>query len=409
LSINNNKRISILLVLMMAVMILAPAALAAGAPVAVFGEVTNKGDYSLSFDQALADPAGTQAQFAVTVDGQAVAVQAVETTNTVGKIKFTLATKATPGQVVAVEYVQSENPDLQLRSADGVAVASFTYGETQQPQPAAPPALTADSTDAWLGQAIQLTFAGTPDWSSQITNVKVDDVSIRGQYTVGEGSIIIAADVFAAAKDYAIVVKATGYDDASLTQVLAAKPAEEPGPVTPPVTLPVGLRDINGHWAQANIEALVAVGAISGNPDGTFRPDQKISRAEFASVLVHAFALQPGSAKTFTDTENHWAQSAISIAYANGIITGYSDTQFGPADTITREQMAVMIVKAAKVATGAGTADFADAAQISDGAVPFVLAAVDNQFMNGYPGNLFGPAQGASRAEAVTVILNALP
>ena len=129
----------------------------------------------------------------------------------------------------------------------------------------------------------------------------------------------------------------------------------------------------------------------------------------FASILVNAYKLQPGEAKAFADTENHWAQEAISTAYANGIISGYSDTQFGPDDTITREQMAVMIIKAAQVSTGTGASDFSDSEAISAWAAPYVAAAVQYNFMNGYPDNTFGPAQGASRAEAVTVIVNALP
>ncbi len=379
------------------------------------GEVTNKGDYSLTFDQALANPAGTQGQFTLTVDGKVVKVTGVESTNTAGKIKLVLESKAAAGQAVAVEYVKSDNPALQLKSAQGEAIEGFTYGQDDQPEPAAPPTLTADNSDNQVGQAIELTFTSSPEWSGMVTNVKVDDVSVRGKYTVNDGNIVIAAEVFTEAKDYAIVVKATGYEDAAVTQKVEAKPAEEPieEPVDQPVDEPeptgAVLKDIQGHWAQGNIEALVALGAVSGNPDGTFLPEKKISRAEFASMLVNAYKLQPGEAKVFADTETHWAREAISTAYANGIIGGYSEIQFGPDDTITREQMAIMIVKAAKATTGTGSADFSDSAAISAWAAPYVATAVENKFMSGYPDNTFGPAKGASRAEAVTVIFNALP
>lgn len=408
----NRKRLVVLLTLMlMTVAFMVPAVQAAAAPVLLSGEVTNKGDYSLTFDQALADPAGTQGQFTLTVEGKAVKVTGVETTNTVGKIKLVLESKAAAGQAVAVEYVKSDNPALQLKSAAGGAIEGFTYGKDDQPEPAAPPALTADSSDSQVGQAIELTFASSPKWSGMITNVKVDDVSVQGKYTVHDGNIVIAAEVFAEAKDYAIVVKATGYEDAAVTQKVEAKPAEEPvdEPVDEPKPTGALLKDIDGHWAQGNIEALVALGAVSGNPDGTFLPEKRISRAEFASMLVNAYKLQPGEAKVFVDTETHWAREAISTAYANGIIGGYSETQFGPDDTITREQMAVMIVKAAQAATGTGAADFSDSAAISAWAAPYVATAVENKFMSGYPDNTFGPAKGASRAEAVTVIFNALP
>ncbi len=413
--INRKKnRVLVLMTLMLVtVAFMVPAVQAADAPALLSGEVTNKGDYSLTFDQTLADPASTQGQFTVTVEGQAVAVTAVETTNTVGKIKLVLETKAAAGQAVVVEYVKSDDPALQLKSDSGAAVESFTYNPAGEPGPAAPPAVTADSSVNQVGQDVVLTFASTPDWSGMITNIKVDDVSVRDKYTVNDGNIVIAAEVFTEAKDYAIVIKATGYDDAMVSQTVAAQPIDEPvdEPVEEPepTTPGVELKDIQGHWAQTNIEALVALGAVSGNPDGTFLPDKKISRAEFASILVNAYKLQPGEAKAFADTENHWAQEAISTAYSNGIIGGYSDTQFGPDDTITREQMAVMIIKAAQVATGTGASDFSDSEAISAWAAPYVAAAVQYNFMNGYPDNTFGPAQGASQAEAVTVIVNALP
>jgi len=411
--INRKKNgvVVLLTLVLMMVAFMVPAVQAAGEPAVLAGEITNKGDYSITFDQALASPAGTEGQFTVTVDGQAVKVTGVETTNTVGRIKLVLETKAAAGQAVVVEYVKSDDPALQLKSAEGVAVEGFIYGNDDQPEPAAPPALTADSSDNQVGQAIELTFASSPEWSSMITNVKVDDASVRGQYTVNDDNIVIAAEVFTEAKDYAIVVKATGYEDAAVTQTVEAKPADEPveEPVDEPEPAGVDLKDIQGHWAQDNIKALVAIGAVSGNPDGTFLPEKKVSRAEFASMLVNAFQLQAGEGKVFADTENHWAKEVISTAYANGVIGGYSDTQFGPDDTITREQMAVMIVKAANAATGTGAADFSDSEAISAWAAPYVATAVENKFMGGYPDNTFGPAKGASRAEAVTVIVNALP
>lgn len=135
------KRTAILLTLLMMILVITvPTVIAApSAPVVVSGEVTNKGDYSLTFNQAIANPTGTQGQFSLTVQGKAVIVTAVETTNTVGKIKLVLATKASAGQDVAVEYVKSDNPALQIKSADGIAAESFTYGKAEQPDNPQPP------------------------------------------------------------------------------------------------------------------------------------------------------------------------------------------------------------------------------------------------------------------------------
>lgn len=70
----------------------------------------------------------------------------------------------------------------------------------------------------------------------------------------------------------------------------------------PPVT---NLSDVTGNWAEANLNKLIAAGAIGGYPDGTFKPGDRITRAEFATVLVKAFKLEPQSGKVFTDTDGH--------------------------------------------------------------------------------------------------------
>ncbi|MDF9407889.1 S-layer homology domain-containing protein [Pelotomaculum isophthalicicum JI] len=109
------------------------------------------------------------------------------------------------------------------------------------------------------------------------------------------------------------------------------------------------LTDIAGHWAKDNINKLVALGAISGYPDGTFKPDNQITRAEFATVLVKAFKLQQQSGKVFGDTAGHWAKDYVATAAANGVVNGYDATTFGPDDPVTREQIAAMIVRAGVV------------------------------------------------------------
>ncbi|TEB08244.1 Cellulosome-anchoring protein precursor [Pelotomaculum schinkii] len=171
----------------------------------------------------------------------------------------------------------------------------------------------------------------------------------------------------------------------------------------------VAFADIAGHWAQENIEKLVATGAVNGYPDDTFRPDSSITRAEFVTVLVKACKLEPQQGKIFADTQEHWAKDSISTASFHGIIDGYSDEAFGPDDPVTREQAAVMVVKAAKLAAplSNGTS-FTDSAEISGWATGAVAAAVQNGVINGYPDNTFRPKADTTRAEAVTIIVKAL-
>ncbi|MEN6325731.1 MAG: S-layer homology domain-containing protein [Syntrophomonas sp.] len=180
---------------------------------------------------------------------------------------------------------------------------------------------------------------------------------------------------------------------------------QKASPVQTPALM---LTDLEGHWARASINELAGMGAISGYTDGTFKPDKTISRAEFATVLVKAFELEQKSGHLFKDTSGHWAADFINTAAANGIATGYDAGTFGPDQPITREQMAVMIVKAAKLAEATGATAFKDNDKISSWAQGRVQAAVNARIIKGYPDNTFRPQGHATRAEAVSLILNSM-
>ena len=176
-------------------------------------------------------------------------------------------------------------------------------------------------------------------------------------------------------------------------------------PPTPPVVV---LTDITGHWAEASIKALVDKGAIAGYPDHTFQPNRTITRAEFAKVLVKAFELEAKDGKVFEDTASHWAKDDIATANAHGIIKGYSDQKFGPNDLITREQVAVMVTRAANLTASDQAPVFTDSAEISDWAQEAVASAAEAGIINGYPDGSFQPQGNATRAEAATIIMRAI-
>ncbi len=189
---------------------------------------------------------------------------------------------------------------------------------------------------------------------------------------------------------------------AVFTYTIAAdeEPAEEPHTVR--------LTDIDGHWAQDNIEALAAAGCAGGYPDGSFKPDNTITRAEFAVMLVKAFGIENRNDTIFADTAAHWAKDSIAAAAGGGIVNGYDADTFGPDDLITREQMAVMVFKAAQLPAAGEETNFADGQSISSWARQAAAAAVANGIMNGYLDNTLQPQGKASRAEAATVIIKAL-
>jgi len=182
------------------------------------------------------------------------------------------------------------------------------------------------------------------------------------------------------------------------------KPAK---PVTPQPTVNIP-SDISGHWAKDSIMKLINAGVISGYPDGTFKPDKTITRAEFTVMLVKALNLETKVGKTFTDTISHWAKDSISTAAAHGIISGYDENTFSPDDLITREQAAIIIARAAQLETATDELIFTDSQAISPWAKPGVAAAFNSRFITGYPDNSFRPQGNTTRAEAVSLILKVI-
>jgi len=109
--------------------------------------------------------------------------------------------------------------------------------------------------------------------------------------------------------------------------------------------------DISGHWAESWIEELFDSGMTGGYPDGTYRPFNKVTRAEMAIFLLkarHGNSYSPPAASggAFSDVEGHWAEAWIEQLAAEGITSGYPDGTFRPDRTVTRAEMAVFLVNA---------------------------------------------------------------
>jgi len=103
-------------------------------------------------------------------------------------------------------------------------------------------------------------------------------------------------------------------------------------------------------WASDSVDNLVEKGVIQGYPDGTFKPDQAVTRAEAAAMLTEVLGLEmdENAQPSFYDVQNHWASEAITALQNQkpGVVDGYADGSFKPNQTITRQEMAKMIVAA---------------------------------------------------------------
>src|SRR5665648_260266 len=167
--------------------------------------------------------------------------------------------------------------------------------------------------------------------------------------------------------------------------------------------------DISGHWAEGTIQSWVDNGLIKGYPDGTFKPDNNITRAEFITLVNRAFEYTKTAPISFTDVnQNAWYASAIGVAVEAGYISGYPDGTMKPENPISREEAATIIMRIKNlVANPAAVSVYTDASSITwgKGEVGAVTAA---KIMQGYPDGSFMPRGLITRAETVIALDNAM-
>lgn len=170
--------------------------------------------------------------------------------------------------------------------------------------------------------------------------------------------------------------------------------------------------DTQGHWASVDIQAAVKAGIVKGYEDGTFKPNQSVTRAEFSVMLMNA--LQPegqaGVVPDFADRDQlgDWAAEAVAQAVKAGILHGYDDNTLRPNVGLTRAQLAVMLAAAlgSEPAMDPEAASaFADDAHIPSWASGAVRAVQAAGLMKGRAGGRFEPDGTVTRAEAATVVV----
>ncbi|MEW9701822.1 cadherin-like beta sandwich domain-containing protein [Paenibacillus sp. SI8] len=144
---------------------------------------------------------------------------------------------------------------------------------------------------------------------------------------------------------------------------------------------------------------------IEGYPDGTFKPNQPITRSEAAAIFVKAITLPKSSndLQKFNDvTDDHWAADAIHQVQGAGLLSGYPDGSFKPDARITRAELATIIVRINKLGVAADGKGFTDTQ--GHWAAGYIQAAKAAGLMSGYEDGSFRPDQQLTRAEAVKVI-----
>jgi hypothetical protein len=178
----------------------------------------------------------------------------------------------------------------------------------------------------------------------------------------------------------------------------------------------VAYEDAATHWASNSIHNMGARLIVNGVSEGQFAPNRNITRAEFAAIMVRALGLklQP-SQGVFTDVEQSaWYSSVVQTAYAYGLINGFQDGTFRPQESITRQQAMLMISKAMLITglqgadngdNGASVVDsYKDSGQVASWALVGVADAVSAGIVSGRSDHSLAPQEAITRAEVAVMI-----
>ncbi len=266
------------------------------------------------------------------------------------------------------------------------------------------------------------TLSITEDLLGKYVKFEVTPASLRGPVT---GAIAVSVPILVGEP-----IPTVTYPDDPMEEIAPESPESGPeGPTqTPPMITPLpdgGLQGVNlsrftvtnrhqfvdlyNHWAKADIELLTAAGIVQGRGNGLFEPHANITRAEFCTFLARAFSLAPIYYEgVYSDVKHYnWYAGAIAVVTKYGIANGTSETTFSPELPITREEMAVMIMRAYRKTNHAqvsGNASYADESDISSWAKEDVGQLKALGLMQGHADGRFLPRANATRAEAAVTI-----
>ncbi len=172
------------------------------------------------------------------------------------------------------------------------------------------------------------------------------------------------------------------------------------------------MEDVVGHWAEGDILKLVSIEAISGYDDHTFRPDETVTREQFAKMLAEAANLNlPAFSRTLpylvndADEVSEWARPYVEEVLSEGLLRGYEDGSFRPKDEVTRVQVATILGRALGLVSE-GEPDYLDTDEIPDWGRGYVAALASYDIVRGYPadGVEFLPHRATTRAEAAAFL-----
>ncbi|MNI27387.1 Endo-1,4-beta-xylanase A precursor [compost metagenome] len=208
--------------------------------------------------------------------------------------------------------------------------------------------------------------------------------------------------------DNKLIVSVKAEDGSTKTYTLSIKRIAVKDPSIPTVACPI--TDIENHWAKLDICKAAALGIVEGVSINKFAPDGQVTRTEFIVMLLKTLQIstdKESALSLFTDSSSmpEWGRSAIDTAAALGMIEGYADGTFRPQESITRLEMVAMISRAMKLEKSTTQQAISDYNQIPDWAKSYVEAVYDHGILEGAEGNQFVPYGVTTRAESAVILL----
>jgi len=169
----------------------------------------------------------------------------------------------------------------------------------------------------------------------------------------------------------------------------------------------------NSHWAYDYITQLTARHSVQGIDSNHFAPNREVSRSEFAAMLVRELGLKTTATSGFSDVSaDAWYAEAVAAAKEAGLVSGTSLNKFNPTAPISRQEMAVMIVRAYELlhpgmnsATGSASASFSDMSNVKGWAKQAVAKAQELGLLSGNGNGQFVPSANGTRAESAKLVL----
>lgn len=234
-------------------------------------------------------------------------------------------------------------------------------------------------------------------WTKDIAEFRIGAVSSSGGNGGGNGG----GGVSTGGGGVSIRPFPTGGTQATLPPM----PTESPEATAEPGSGGHSFSDCIGHWAEDDINYMYENGYINGISDELFAPDVNITRAEFAAMAARILELEDsGYSGVFEDvSEDDWYASSVEAAYAAGIVAG-DGGYFRPNDNITRQEMAVILMRICEPENGdLSEPSFADWGQVADWAKEAVTQAVSLGILKGMDDNTFAPGAYATRAQSASV------